>query len=102
MSEKHFAEDLTEYRISLVEQTLKSINDNLAQLATLEQKHFETRDALARAFKHLEDQDERLRSLETEMPLLKMVRSWVITGVVGIVALLGTSLINLLHSIPKQ
>jgi hypothetical protein len=88
--------DLTQYRLGMIEKTLQAISDNLAQLATLEHKHIETRDALARAFKQQEKFDERLRSVEYEMPALKMVRKWVIGGVVGMSALIGMELLKLL------
>ncbi len=101
MSGDNHSDDLTQYRLGMIEKTLQAISDNLVQLATLEQKHIETREALGRAFEHIDDHDERLRTIETEMPMLKLVKGWVITGVIGIVGLLGTSIFGLLHFAPK-
>lgn len=85
-------EALTQYRLGMIEETLKAISDSLGQLAALEQKHIETREALGRAFKQLTDQDQRLRLVETELPTLKLVRGWVISGVIGVLGMLGIAL----------
>lgn len=87
--------DLTQYRLGMIEKTLQAISDNLTQLATLEQKHIETRDALARAFKQIDRTDERVRVIEMDMPTLRIVRKWVMAAVLGIVALVGVELIKM-------
>jgi hypothetical protein len=87
--------DLTQYRLSMIEKTLQAISDNLTQLATLEQKHIETRDALSRAFKQIDRTDERVRIIEMDMPTLRIVRKWVMAAVIGIVALVGVELIKM-------
>lgn len=88
-------DQLTQYRLTMIEQTLKAISESLDRLATLEQKHLETRDAVGRAFKGIEKMDERMRVVEMEMPTLKLVRKWVITGILGIVGLLGVTIAKL-------
>lgn len=80
---------LTQYRLTMIEKTLQAISENLTKLASLEQKHIETREAIERAFNALEKHDTRIKSIETEMPTLQLVRGWVITGVVGILGLVG-------------
>jgi hypothetical protein len=62
--------DLTQYRLEMIETTLKAISENLTKLAALEQKHIETRDAVERAFDNISAHDTRLRAIETEMPTL--------------------------------
>lgn len=79
--------DLTQYRLGMIEKTLQAISENLHQLAALEQKHIETREALGRAFKSIEGQDTRLRTIEMEMPTLRLVRKWVLAGAVGMISL---------------
>lgn len=79
--------DLTQYRLGMIEKTLQAISENLHQLAALEQKHIETREALGRAFKSIEGQDQRLRVIEMEMPTLRLVRKWVLAGAVGLISL---------------
>jgi hypothetical protein len=87
--------NLTSYRLSMIEKTLEAIRDNLTQLAQLEQKHIETREALGRAFAAIEGQDGRLRTVEQEMPTLRLVRGWVISGVIGIMGLLAVTVFKL-------
>lgn len=91
------SEALTQYRLEMIENALRSISETLAKLATLEQKHIETREAIERAFDAIADKDKRLRDIETEMPMLKMVKGWVITGVIGIIGLLATAIFGLFH-----
>ncbi len=86
---------LTQYRLGMIEKTLEAIRDNLTQLAQLEQKHIETREALGRAFEQINSHDERIRGVEQEMPTLKMIRGWVISGVLGIIGLLAVTVFKL-------
>ncbi|CAB4122835.1 hypothetical protein UFOVP33_61 [uncultured Caudovirales phage] len=88
-------DELTQYRLGMIEETLKAMRENLVQLTALEQKHLETRQALERAFEAIKDNDERMRVIEVEMPTLKMVRGWVIAGVIGCAALLGVTLFKI-------
>lgn len=86
------SDQLTQYRLEMIEKTLKAISDNLTKLAALEQKHIETREAVGRAFDALEEHDTRIRAVEIEMPTLKLSRKWVFAGVLGIIGLLGVTL----------
>lgn len=87
--------ELTQYRLEMIEETLKAMRENLVQLTALEQKHLETREALERAFKEIRTNDERVRVIEVEMPTLKLIRGWVIAGVVGCAALLGVTMFKI-------
>lgn len=91
---------LTQYRLAMIEKTLQAISENLTQLASLEQKHIETRDAVGRAFDTLAEHNDRLRGIENEMPTLRLVRGWVISGMVGILALLGVAVFKLFTIVP--
>lgn len=91
----HSSGELTQYRLGMIEKTLEAISENLQQLAQLEQKHLETREALNRAFAEIKNQDDRVRTLEIEMPTLKLIRGWVIAGVLGCAGLLGVTLFKL-------
>jgi hypothetical protein len=91
----HGSATLIDYRLNLMEKSLSSISDSLRQLANLEQKHAETRDSLNRAFDQIKDLSIRLNTMELEMPTLKLIRGWNIAGVVGILGLVGISIIKL-------
>ena len=88
------AADITSYRLDRIEATLSNIAETLERLAALEQKHLETRDAVGRAFDAIGGHEGRLRSAELELETLKLVRSWVISGVLGIVGLLAVAVWN--------
>ncbi|MFA5630333.1 MAG: hypothetical protein WC997_02375 [Porticoccaceae bacterium] len=90
------SDSVTLYRLKMVEETLKSVSESLRLLATLEQRHLETREALARAFSAVDENDKRIRAVEVEIPTLKMVRGWVITGVVGCTSLCGIAVFQLI------
>lgn len=86
----------------MIEKTLQAISENLERLAALEQKHLETREALNRAFDaikvtetEIKTADERVRKIELELPTLKLIRGWVIAGVVGCAGLLGVTVFKL-------
>jgi hypothetical protein len=93
---QHKGQDLTDYRLSMIEDTLRVMSDNLQRLTTLEQRHVDTRESLDRAFESIEKVDTRLKHVELEMPVLKIVKNWVIAAVVGIVGLVGIALFTLL------
>ena len=95
-TESHCTDPLTQYRLNMIESTLKAVSENLITLSHLEQKHVETKDALARAFNSVGDLNNRMREVESEMPTLKLIRAWVIAGVIGILGLLGVTLFKLL------
>lgn len=92
MQEAAPSDTLTQYRLKMIEDTLKQIAENLERLAALEQKHLETRDAVGRAFASIEKVDLRVRHVELELPTLKLIRTWVIGGVLGSISLLGITL----------
>ncbi len=91
----HAPHDITTYRLGMIEKTLEALADNIKQLTTLEQKHLETRESINRSFKAIEAIEARTRAIEVEMPTLKLVRGWVITGTLGILGLLGVALFKL-------
>lgn len=87
---RHVKESIGEMR-----DTLRSINAAVQALVRLEQAQMSHGEALARAFKTLEDHEERLSTLENERGVLNLVKSWVITGVVGIIGLVALALARL-------
>lgn len=87
---------LTQYRLNMLEDTMKSVAENLKILTTVDQKIIDTHSTMILMrdewSKSDSDKEKRLRAIETEMPTLKLIRGWVIAGVVGCAALLGTTL----------
>lgn len=107
MNEPH---NVLEFRVSSLEkvvgeigQSVKSIDGSLQALTRLEARHAETRDGLARAFaavQRLEDEDlkdheNRLRVMEADMPTVRLIRGWVIAGVIGVVSLVGVAVVGI-------
>lgn len=88
-------QDLTAYRLEMIENTLEALAENIRQLTTLEQKHLETRESLNRSFKAIEAIEKRTRDIELELPTLKLVRGWIIAGVLGIMSMLGITIFKL-------
>jgi len=75
-----------------VADSVKSIDQSLKTLARLEVKHEETRSSVIRAFQEINDHETRLRDIEAEMPTVKLVRNWIIAGVVGMLGLAGLAI----------
>lgn len=86
---------LTEYRLASIEETLASINETLRTLTSLEAKHMETRSALERAFTEIGRHEDRLRAIELELPTLKLIRGWVIAGVLSCASMLGVTIFKI-------
>lgn len=90
MAEK---QDVIEYRLGTLEanfteikNAVTSIDKSLQKLTSLEERHQETRDALSRAFSQIEDHEVRIRHVEKDAPVTKLVRNWVIAAVTGAIA----------------
>lgn len=104
---------VTDLRLSMLEeayqevkQAVKSIAVSLSTLTTLEVRHAETRESLNRAFSQMEmnrleqkeknsDYEKRLRAIEEQMPTMKLIRNWVVSGVLGTVGIVGIAAIVL-------
>lgn len=81
---------LLDYRLTQLEKAVTKLVEQNTQLIAIEQRHLETREALDRAFKSIKDVDGRVRTIETEMPTLRLVRGWVIAGMLAVIAASGT------------
>jgi hypothetical protein len=76
----------------------KEISNSLQKLTLLEERHAETRDWVSRSFRKLEAVEGRLSTVELEMPLLKQSRKWVVSGVLGIIALVGMQVFEVIKN----
>lgn len=90
------AEALTDYRLAKIEEAVSTMAESMNNLVALEQKHNDTRESVARAFKQIEDVESRTRTLEITMATVSQSSGWVgqaitigatalVTGVVAIV-----------------
>ena len=77
--------------VSEVSSAVKSIDSSLKTLTSLEIHHNQTRDAVGRAFTNIEDHETRLRGIEADLPTMRLVRNWVIAGVIGCVSMVGAA-----------
>ena len=92
---------LLEYRVTNLEavvvdvrNSVRSIDASLKSLTRLEDNHAQTRETMSRVFEALEDHNKRIRTIENELPILKLIRNWVISGVIGAVSLAAVSVYN--------
>jgi hypothetical protein len=83
----HYRLELLERAVGDISGALNGIKDSLQQLAVLETRHMETREALERAFSLITNNDKRIAAIEKTLPVLKLTSGWVRTGVIGVCAL---------------
>lgn len=72
-----------------IKRQIASLNTSLERLARIEERHEAQRRALERAFESLKEHDSRIKTIEVQEPISKMVNRWVIAGVIGIVGFAG-------------
>ena len=103
------SENNTEARLKILEigqdttnKAIVSIEQSLVKLVRLEERHAETRDAIGRAFAHMEKQDgridaqdKRLQLVEQKLPGLTEARTWLVAGMLGCLGLLGIAVVSL-------
>ena len=78
-----------------IKDELKGITAGLEKLARLEERHDNHTKALERAFTTLKGVEDRLKTLEVQEPINKMVGKWVVSGVLGVVAILGVQVVSM-------
>jgi len=92
--------DMLHVRMTTMETTLAKVGDALVSIARIEERMQASSEAVNRAFeavrrvsdemaRHENATDDRLRALEEAAPVNRLVSNWVLTWVVGAVALLG-------------
>lgn len=88
--------------ISEIKIAVNRLAGDMERVIRLEERHATHSEALTRAFTRVETIEIRLAKLEAEVPITRMVRGWVISGVVGVVGLLGTQMAAVLWYFTKQ
>jgi hypothetical protein len=81
-------------QLARIDDTLTQVSKILENLGRLEERQAETTRAIERAFEAIADKDTRLKVVEIEVPSLKEVRRWVITGVLSTIGILVVGLAN--------
>lgn len=89
-------------RFERFERAVESIDNSLKTLTRLEIHNSETQEAIKRAFNSIADHETRLRPIEADLPTLRLVRGWVIGGVIGVCSLLGVAVVSLVVVNNKQ
>ncbi len=89
-------------RFERFERAVESIDNSLKTLTRLEIHNSETQEAIKRAFNSIADHETRLRPIEADLPTLRLVRGWVIGGVIGVCSLLGVAVLSLVVVNNKQ
>lgn len=92
----HTSDPLTAYRLAMLEDTMRQVADTLTKMASMDQRILDAQ-ASQTAMRDEwcgkdADKERRLRAIEVEMPTLKLIRGWVISGVIACASLLGLTL----------
>ena len=80
---------MTAWRLNRIEDTLEKVSETLGKLAVLEQSHIETLEAIERSFSEIKALNERMRVVELDMPMLRQIKNWIVSGVVAVVGVVG-------------
>lgn len=81
-----------ERSIEKIEASVSKIADSMALIARLEERHAITREAVERVTDQIDNIDGRLVAVEIVVPMLKEARGWLIAGVLGVVAAVGSAI----------
>ena len=76
---------------------VSSIDESLKVLTRLDVKHDETRTGLARAFSAIEDHEERMRSIEKEMPTMKLGIGWLFAGIASAIGIIALVIVRMIY-----
>jgi len=81
---------------------ISSLSSSLERLARIEERHNNHSAALERAFNNIKEMDDRVKSIEVQEPITKLVRGWVIGGVIGVVSMVAISSGTLMFVTSRQ
>jgi len=89
---------VTDFRLATLESSVaeiraavQGIDGSLQKLTSLEERHIAAQEGMRMIAEQGRDHEQRLRVVEFDMPTLRLVRKWVISGVVGCLGLAGVS-----------
>ncbi|OFZ67394.1 MAG: hypothetical protein A2V79_09285 [Betaproteobacteria bacterium RBG_16_56_24] len=81
--------------VERVSVAVESIDESLKTLTKLDVQHTEIAKAVERAFEVSRDHETRIRAIESEMPTLKLVRRWALSGMATFAGALCLAIIAL-------
>lgn len=81
--------------VERVSTAVESIDESLKTLTKLDVRHEETAKAVERAFDVARDHETRVRLIEVEMPTLKLVRKWALSGMAAFAGALCLAILAL-------
>lgn len=84
-------------QLSRIDDTLQQVTKILENLGRLEERFVAMNEKQDMDREEVSDHESRLKVLEVEMPALREVRAWVITGVLATVAIVGASMLKGVH-----
>lgn len=97
---------------------IDKMTDSLQRLTAIDERQGEFKEAVQRAFAEIRERkdetrglserlreehgkyDERLREVELVLPILVLIKNWVITGVIGMVGLVLTAVVVVIFKLP--
>jgi hypothetical protein len=87
--------DQLEAAVGEIRDAVKSIDKSLQTFATIGTQSNETRAAVQRALSAVDALERRIQAVEIELPTLKLVRNWVIGGVLSVAGSVGAAALAL-------
>jgi len=78
-----------EASVERIDRAVERISDSIEKISNALSHQRANADSLARSWRAVEDHEQRLRSVETDMPTLRLIRNWVVAGVLGTLTLTG-------------
>lgn len=78
-----------------ISDSLEKFNQTMESIVRLEEKYRNNSEAIKRAFDACEKNDKRIADIEVKMPQIIETRGWVVNAVVGIVSLVGASVVGI-------
>lgn len=85
-----------------IKDDLKSIVAGMERIVRLEERYDNHGKALERSFAAITGLEGRMKTLEAQEPINKMVSKWVMTGVIGIVGILGLQVVSFVFTTKQQ
>lgn len=81
---RSIATDVTE-----IKQQVATLTSSLERLARMEERQLNYQAAIGRVFETIKEHDSRIKTIELQEPMAKLVQRWVIAGVIGVVGIFG-------------